>query len=271
MSQLKSRMRKGPTSRTGLSNRRRFSAPARLWALIVVGLLAPAPIQAVAETASIASATPYDDQKAYPTPGSKVRFVEEDDQGVLRGAIFANAWYINPGTQPKFYPSSTGWVKEGPTLILANTDATSGKIEANPPWHEKAPIPGAMWFFMNQFATAQSGGLAVMCLPQTNNDYVPATAQGDTTDAEVFAYRVGTVINIVNGGLECNRAAKWHGGPPQRVCYYNAFAAYFNDTLGVGATRIPAATNVWTQSVSDTSPTNLQSATCYNQKSYYGW
>ena len=108
-------------------------------------------------------------------------------------------------------------------------------------------------------------------LPQTNNDYVPATAEGDTTDAEVFAYRVGTVINIVNGGLECNRAAKWHGGPPQRVSYYSAFAAYFNEQLGVGATRIPAATNVWTQSVSDTSPTNLQSATCYNQKSYYGW
>lgn len=108
-------------------------------------------------------------------------------------------------------------------------------------------------------------------LPQTNNAYEPATAQGDTTDPEVFAYRVGTIINIVNGGLECNRAARWHGGPPQRVSYYNAYAAYFNDELGVGAARIPEATNVWNVSVTDESPVSLQSATCYNQRSYYGW
>jgi hypothetical protein len=108
-------------------------------------------------------------------------------------------------------------------------------------------------------------------LPQTNSDYVPARADGDTTDAEVFAYRVGTVINIVNGGLECNRAAKWHGGPPQRVSYYNAYAAYFNDQLSVGATRILEATNAWNVRVTEDSPVNLQSATCFNQKSYYGW
>ena len=108
-------------------------------------------------------------------------------------------------------------------------------------------------------------------LPQTNSDYEPATVQGDTTDPEVFAYRVGTVINIVNGGLECHRAARWHGGPPQRASYYNAYAAYFNDQLGVGATRIPEATNVWAVSVNEESPVNLQSATCFNQKSYYGW
>ena len=108
-------------------------------------------------------------------------------------------------------------------------------------------------------------------LPQTNSGYEPATADGDTTDPEVFAYRVGTVINIVNGGLECHRAARWHGGPPQRASYYNAYAAYFNDQLGVGATRIPEATNVWNVSVTEDSPVNLQSATCFNQKSYYGW
>jgi hypothetical protein len=108
-------------------------------------------------------------------------------------------------------------------------------------------------------------------LPQTNSGYEPATADGDTTEPEVFAYRVGRVINIVNGGLECHRAARWHGGPPQRASYYNAYAAYFNDQLGVGATRIPEATNVWNVSVTEDSPVNLQSATCFNQKSYYGW
>jgi hypothetical protein len=87
----------------------------------------------------------------------------------------------------------------------------------------------------------------------------------------VFAYRLGTVINIVNGGLECNKAAKWHNGPLQRVAYYNAYAAYFNDKYRVSAARVGEATDVWTHTVSDASPLNLRSATCYNQKSYYGW
>lgn len=108
-------------------------------------------------------------------------------------------------------------------------------------------------------------------LPQTSSGYEPTTADGDTMDPEVFAYRVGTVINIVNGGLECHRVARWHGGPPQRGSYYNAYAAYFNDQLGVGATQILEATNVWNVSMTEDSPVNLQSATCFNQKPYYGW
>lgn len=110
-----------------------------------------------------------------------------------------------------------------------------------------------------------------MGLPQTNSGYIPKTASGATFDEEVFAYRLGTVINIVNGGLECNKAATWHNGPPQRASYYNAYAAYFNDKLKVGAMRVKSATNAWTTSVTATSPLILQSATCYNQKSYYGW
>lgn len=108
-------------------------------------------------------------------------------------------------------------------------------------------------------------------LPQTNNGYVPKVASGDTSDAETFAFRVGAVINIVNGGLECNNAAKWHNGPLQRVSYYNAYAARFNEKYKLDVPRIPEATNVWDQKASNTSPVNLQSATCYNQKSYYGW
>lgn len=108
-------------------------------------------------------------------------------------------------------------------------------------------------------------------LPRTNNGYVPKVEKGETKDEEVFAYRLGTIINIVNGGLECNKSARWHGGPLQRVSYYNAYAAQFNQKYKVNATRVPAATNVWTDNVQDNSDRLLQSATCYNQKSYYGW
>jgi hypothetical protein len=108
-------------------------------------------------------------------------------------------------------------------------------------------------------------------LPQTNSGYVPKVASGDTIDTEVFAFRLGTVINIVNGGLECNKAAQWHNGPLQRVSYYNAYAAHFNEKYKLDVPLVPEATNVWTQKVSATSPLNLQSATCFNQKSYYGW
>jgi hypothetical protein len=108
-------------------------------------------------------------------------------------------------------------------------------------------------------------------LPQSNNGYVPKVARGETNDAEVFAWRLGTIINIVNGGLECNKAAKWHNGPPQRVSYYNGYAAYFNNKYSVSAARIAEATDVWNKSVTAADSVNLQSATCYNQKSYYGW
>ncbi|MBB3193283.1 glycoside hydrolase family 19 protein [Roseateles terrae] len=97
-------------------------------------------------------------------------------------------------------------------------------------------------------------------------------AAGDTTDEQVMAFRIGSIINIVNGGLECNGAASWHNGPPQRVSYYNAYTAYFNQKMpDLQATRVRAATNVWDARVSTSSPEALQSATCFNQKSYYGW
>ncbi len=116
-----------------------------------------------------------------------------------------------------------------------------------------------------------------MGLPQSNtlsSDKIPV-AKGDTTDESVFAYRLGTVINIVNGGLECNKAAKWHGGPVQRVFYYDAYASYFNHKYNLNANRISStkasSPEAWLTKVSDSSPKDLQSATCYNQKSYYGW
>lgn len=98
------------------------------------------------------------------------------------------------------------------------------------------------------------------------------TASGDSSDEEVMAFRLGSIINIVNGGLECNGAASWHGGPPQRVSYYNAYANYLNAQItGLKATVIRSAENVWESKVSVSSPEALQSATCFNQKSYYGW
>lgn len=113
-------------------------------------------------------------------------------------------------------------------------------------------------------------------LPQTNQaSYIPKTASGDTDDQEVFAYRLGTITNIVNGGLECNKAAKWHHGPVQRAYYYDTYAAYLNNKYGVQATRLDdvkaISREVWNGSITDSSSNVLQSATCYNQKSYYGW
>jgi len=101
---------------------------------------------------------------------------------------------------------------------------------------------------------------------------VGPTQAGDTTNKSVMAFRLGTVINIVNGGLECNGASSWHGGPPQRAAYYNAFAMYFNDQMpGLNVTRVKAATDLWDAKISTSSPEDAQSATCFNQKSYYGW
>lgn len=114
-------------------------------------------------------------------------------------------------------------------------------------------------------------------LPQSNtlsNDDIPRGA-GDTSNQNIHAYRLGTITNIVNGGLECNKAANWHGGPVQRGFYYDLYSAYFNDQYSVGVTRIDDAKastkDAWLTKVTDSSPLNLQSVTCYNQKSYYGW
>jgi hypothetical protein len=109
-------------------------------------------------------------------------------------------------------------------------------------------------------------------LPQRNDYAKIPTQSGDTNNEAVMAYRLGTIINIVNGGLECNKAAKWHNGPLQRVSYFNAYTKYFNAQMpNLNATSIKDATNVWTLKVSDSSPENLKMATCYSQKSYYGW
>ncbi len=107
--------------------------------------------------------------------------------------------------------------------------------------------------------------------PRNDGGAVPA-ASGESKEQDVIAYRLGTVINIVNGGLECNTQAATHSGPMQRVSYYNAYAKYINAQIeGVNVTVIDDATNVWNQFVSPSSPENLKTATCYSMKSYYGW
>jgi chitodextrinase len=109
-------------------------------------------------------------------------------------------------------------------------------------------------------------------LPPRNDGGTISAAAGDTTDEAVMAYRIGAIINIVNGGIECNKAAAWHEGPMQRISYYNAFTMYFNDQLsGLNATGITDATNVWTQKVSDGSSDILKTVSCYAQRSYYSW
>ncbi|AUW03818.1 glycoside hydrolase family 19 protein [Vibrio campbellii] len=111
-----------------------------------------------------------------------------------------------------------------------------------------------------------------MGLPQRNDGGHIPTANGESYDEAVISYRLGTVINIVNGGLECNKAAAYHTGPTQRVSYFNAFAKYVNSNIeGVDVPTIEDATDVWSVKVNSSSPENLKTATCYSQKSYYGW
>jgi len=111
-----------------------------------------------------------------------------------------------------------------------------------------------------------------MGLPPRNDNGNYYTEQGDTNDEAVFAYRIGTVIDIVNGGIECNKAAGWHYGPLQRVSYYNAYAKYFNQEYpDLNSVIIHDAVDVWNLKVSDSSPENLKLSTCYSLKSYFGW
>lgn len=115
-----------------------------------------------------------------------------------------------------------------------------------------------------------------MGLPPRNDGGTIPTAAGDTTVESVLAYRIGSIINIVNGGIECSAATwppgAWHPGPMHRISYYNAYTMYFNDQIsGLNATRIAVATNVWDQLPSVTSDDVLKMASCYAQKSYYSW
>ncbi|HIF5960622.1 TPA: glycoside hydrolase family 19 protein [Vibrio parahaemolyticus] len=109
-------------------------------------------------------------------------------------------------------------------------------------------------------------------LPQRNDGGQIPTAEGESNDEGVIAYRLGTITNIVNGGLECNKAAAWHPGPVQRIAYYNAYAQYMNDSgLGIEMPIVKDAVNAWSVKVTHSSPENLKTASCYAQKSYYGW
>ena len=109
-------------------------------------------------------------------------------------------------------------------------------------------------------------------LPQRNDGGEIVVAKGASQDQSVNAYRLGTIINIVNGGLECNRQSSWHSGPLERVSYYNAYAKYLNHKIkGIQIPVVDAATNVWTQKVSESSPDDLKTATCYAMKAYFGW
>lgn len=109
-------------------------------------------------------------------------------------------------------------------------------------------------------------------LPQRNDGKLVPTSVGDTTKEDVTAYRIGTVINIVNGGIECNGAAAWHTGPIQRVSYYNAYAKYMNFNNGVDITLINSLDDQsWGAKVTTDSPETIKLSTCFAQKSYYGW
>ncbi len=109
-------------------------------------------------------------------------------------------------------------------------------------------------------------------LPQRNDGGNIPTEVGESYNESVIAYRLGTITNIVNGGLECNRAAKWHSGPVQRVAYFNAYAQYMNNEItDLNVPLVTQGINVWSQKISEADHDDLKMATCFAQKSYYGW
>lgn len=109
-------------------------------------------------------------------------------------------------------------------------------------------------------------------LPQRNDGGHIPTEEGESYNESVIAYRLGTITNIVNGGLECNRAAKWHSGPVQRVAYFNAYAQYMNNEMtNLNVPLVTQGIDVWSQKISEADHDDLRMATCFAQKSYYGW
>ncbi len=116
-------------------------------------------------------------------------------------------------------------------------------------------------------------------LPQSNDNMSVPTAYGETTDSKAFAYRIGTITNILNGGLECNKIASWNAAPVQRVAYYNAYSTYVNSLnpdfnapqVMIDGDNIDPETGLWTHRVIEESSQELKYATCYSQLSYYTW
>ena len=144
-----------------------------------------------------------------------------------------------------------------------------------------------IWFWMTPQGAKPSSqdvilGLETRLSKTTNDTGFPKlidnthgpVANGDTNDDAVMAYRVGTIIDIVNGGIECNKQSSWHPGPPRRAAGYSAYALYFNDVLLNGADEINViddAINIWSTKVTNSSPLTVRYATCYQLKAYYGW
>ena len=109
-------------------------------------------------------------------------------------------------------------------------------------------------------------------LPPRNDDIQPITAEGNTDNMDILAYRIGAIINITNGRLECNKASEWNKGPIQTVSYFNAYLLHFNKEIeNLNVNGVTRATNIWNDIVNSNSNDIVKSITCFNQKSYYSW
>ena len=125
--------------------------------------------------------------------------------------------------------------------------------------------------------TKVSESIKDLGLPRRNDDLAVPVAEGETTEQNTFAYRLGSITNIMNGGLECNKAAKWNTAAIQRVAYYNAYASYLKaniqgiDLPVIDTSEIGADQSVWRYRLNEESSEALKLATCYAQKGYYSW
>lgn len=195
-----------------------------------------------------------------------------------RGVIQLS-WNYNYGNFSKWLYEN-GLMKDvitAPDTLLHRPDlvASNGKLS----------VMSGIWFWMTPQGAKPSSHDVVygdvtnvstssqeLGLPPRNDGGAIEVFKGETQNQAVVAYRIGTVINIVNGGLECNNAASWHAGPMQRVSYYNAYSMYMNaNQSDITVPVIDAGVNVWTSNVTAQSHDNLKIATCYAQKSYYTW
>jgi len=134
----------------------------------------------------------------------------------------------------------------------------------------------AIWFWMTPQGVKPSAH-DVICgrlkepdgkrsLPQRNDGGDIPFAEGSSGDREVLAYRFGATIDLINGGIECDGASRYHPGPAQRVSYFEAYLRYLDMITGTGLLTLGVGYMVQERAPFDSMLKEF--ATCNIMKSY---
>ncbi len=183
-------------------------------------------------------------------------------------------WLYQNGLFPDIITSEFKLV-ETPDLVATNPELAA--LSAIWSWMRAEGAKPASHDVIMGNITHVSESTRDLGLPQTFDNFYPVT-EGQTQDPSVLAYRLGAITNIFNGGLECNRASSWSPASLRRLSYYNVYARYYNLELDMNISLITDhdAENkevivYWNDRITNASATNVKSAACWNQKSYYSW